>query len=44
MNDTYLEIIRSGGKYEDMIMDLFNSLLSYKNEIFNAYIQRTKDN
>ena len=44
MNDTYLEITRSGGKHDDMIMDLFNSLLSFKNETFNAYIQRTKDN
>ena len=44
MNNTYLEIVRSGSKHEDMIMDLFNSLLSSKNEIFNAYIQRTKDN
>ena len=44
MNDTYLEIIRSGGKHEGMIMDLFNALLLSKNEIFNAYIQRTKDN
>ena len=44
MNDTYLEIIRSGGKHDDMIMYLFNSLLSSKNEIFNAYIQRTKAN
>ena len=44
MNDTYLEIVRSGGKHENMIMYLFNSLLSFKNETFNAYIQRTKDN
>jgi hypothetical protein len=44
MNDTYLEIVCSGGKHEDMIMDLFTSLLSSKNEIFNSYIQRTKDN
>ena len=44
MNDTYLEIVRSGGKHEDMVMDLFTSLLSSKNEIFNSYIQRTKDN
>jgi hypothetical protein len=44
MNDTYLEIVRSGGKHDDMIMDLFTSLLSSKNEIFNSYIQRSKDN
>ena len=44
MDNTYLEIVRSGDKHEDMIMDLFNSLLSSQNEIFNAYIQRTKDN
>ena len=44
MNDTYLEIARSGGKHENMSMDLFNSLLPSKNAIFNAYIQSTKDN
>ena len=38
MNATYLEIVRIGGKHEDMIMNLFNSLMSSKNEIFNAYI------
>jgi hypothetical protein len=43
MNDNYLEIIKSGGSHEDMVMDLYNALLSSKNEIFNRFIQRSKD-
>jgi len=43
MNDTYLEITKSGGSYENFIMDLFNALLSSRNIIFNDCIQRTKD-
>ena len=43
MNDTYLEIVKSGGSHEDYIMDLFNDLLLSKNNIFNDYIQRSKD-
>jgi hypothetical protein len=43
MNDNYLEIIKSGGSHEDMVMDLYNALLSSKNEVFNRFIQRSKD-
>ena len=43
MNDNYNEIIRSGGSHEDMVMDLFSALLTSKNNIFNQFIQRSKD-
>ena len=43
MNDNYNEIIRSGGSHEDMVMDLFSALLTSKNDIFNQFIQRSKD-
>jgi hypothetical protein len=43
MNDNYNEIVRSGGSHEDMVMDLFSALLTSKNDIFNQFIQRIKD-
>jgi hypothetical protein len=43
MNDNYNEIIKSGGSHEDMVMDLFSALLTSKNDIFNQFIQRSKD-
>jgi hypothetical protein len=43
MNDNYNEIIRSGGSHEDMVMDLYSALLTSKNDIFNSFIQRSKD-
>jgi hypothetical protein len=43
MNDNYNEIVRSGGSHEDMVMDLYSALLTSKNNIFNQFIQRSKD-
>jgi hypothetical protein len=43
MNETYLEILKSSGSHEDFLMDIFNALLTSKNDVFKAFIQRSKD-
>ena len=43
MGDNYIEILKSSGSHEDYLMDLFNALLSTKNDVFKAFIQRQKD-
>jgi hypothetical protein len=43
MNDIYLEILKSSGSHEDFLMDIFTALLTSKNEVFKAFIQRSKD-
>ena len=43
MDSTYRDIIQRGSTHDDYVMDLFNALLTCKNSIFNAYIQREKD-
>jgi hypothetical protein len=43
MNDIYLEILKSSGSHEDFLMDIFNALLTSKNEVFKSFIQRSKD-
>lgn len=42
MDSTYQEILNRGGSHDDYIKDLFEALLSGKNDIFNKYIQDKK--
>ena len=39
----YEMINEQGGRHDDIILDLFNSLLSGKYEIFNRFIERSKN-
>ena len=39
----YEMINERGGKYDDIVLDLINSLLSGNNEIFKRFIERSKD-
>ena len=39
----YQLIMEKKGKHDDMVLDVFDALLSGKNEIFSSFIQRRKD-
>ena len=39
----YEMINERGGKYDDIVLDLINSLLSGNNEIFKRFIEHSKD-
>ena len=39
----YLLIGKLNGHHEDMVIDTYSSLLSGKNDLFNNYVQREKD-
>ena len=43
MTADYLLIIELNGKHEDMVLDTYTALLSGKNDIFNNFVQRGKD-
>ena len=41
---TNYEIIEErGGRHEDIVLDLFDALLSGKNDIFNRFVERSRD-
>ena len=39
----YEMIIERGGKHEDIVLDLFDALLSGKNDVFNRFVERSRD-
>ena len=43
MTADYLLIIELNGKHEDMVLDTYTALLSGKNDMFNNFVQRGKD-
>ena len=43
MTGYYLLIVKSNGHHEDMVLYTYSALLSRKNNMFNNYVQRGKD-
>lgn len=43
MISLHREIIEKGSTHKDYVLDLFNALLSTRNQVFNDFIQREKD-
>ena len=43
MQDNYSKILQAGGSHEDYLMDLYNALLTTKNDVFRDVIQQSKD-
>ena len=43
IEDYELIIERPNGKHDDIVLDLFNALLSGKNNVFTSFVQRKKD-
>ena len=39
----YELIGKRGGKHDDIILDIYDALLSGKNEVFNRFVERSKD-